>query len=85
MIKADLPQLQTLSHRLGTCSSDVDTLKSNLTALISGTDWAGGAADRFRSAWDSQFRPSLDALSAALVDASGEVNNRMIALDHAGN
>lgn len=85
MIKAELGQLDTLSRRLGACSSDVDALKSNLTALISGTDWSGGAADRFRTAWDSEFRPSLDSLTAALVDASSEVDRRRVALDQAGN
>lgn len=85
MIKADLPQLESLSRRLGVCSGDVHDLKANLSALISGTDWEGGAAARFREAWESQFRPALDQMSAALTDASSEVNNRKMALDRAGN
>ena len=85
MIKAELGKLDTLSRRLGTCSGDVDDLKANLTTLIGSTDWQGGAADRFRSAWESEFRPALDSLSAALVDGSTEVDRRRVALDHAGN
>jgi hypothetical protein len=81
MIKAELGQLDTLSRRLGACSGDVD----DLTSLITSTDWAGGAADRFRQAWDAEYRPALDSLSAALVDASTEVDRRRVALDAAGN
>jgi WXG100 family type VII secretion target len=85
MIKADLPQLESLSRRLGVCSGDVADLKANLSALINGTDWEGGAATRFRTAWESQFRPALDEMSTALTDASSEVNTRKMALDRAGN
>ena len=85
MIKADLNQLDTLSRRLGTCSGDVADLKANMTAMISSTDWAGGAATRFRDAWESQFRPALDEMASALTDASGEVTLRRAALDRAGN
>ena len=85
MIKADLPQLDTLSRRFGSCSGDVDHLKANLTGLISATDWEGGAANRFREAWHSHFRPALDELSRALVDGAHEVDRRRIALDRAGN
>lgn len=85
MIKADLPQLDTLSRRLGVCSGDVANLKANMTSLITGTDWEGGAALRFRDAWESQFRPALDQMATALTDASGEVNARKMALDRAGN
>ena len=85
MIKAELGQLDTLSRRLGTHSGDVDHLKASLTSLIHSTDWAGGAADRFRQAWESQFRPALDELSRALVDGAREVDRRRVALDRAGN
>jgi WXG100 family type VII secretion target len=85
VIQAELSELETLSRRLGTCSGEVDDLKRALTALIGTTTWAGGAAERFRQAWETQFRPALDALSTELVNASQEVDRRKIALDHAGN
>lgn len=85
MIRADLPQLDTLSRRLGTCSNDVAQLKANMTGLLSGTDWQGGAAQRVRDAWDSQFRPALDDMAAALDDMSAEVARRRAALNNAGN
>jgi WXG100 family type VII secretion target len=85
MIQAELAELEHLSRRLGTCSHEVHDLKQALTALIHTTTWTGGAADRFRQAWESQFRPALDALSAELTDASQEVDRRKIAIDHAAN
>ena len=85
MIQAELAELDTLSRRLGTCSGEVDDLKRALTTLINTTTWTGGAADRFRQAWESQFRPALDSLSTELVNASQEVDRRKVAIDHAAN
>lgn len=85
MIRADLPQLDVLSRRLSTCSQDVADLKANMTSLLDGTDWQGGAAQRVRTAWASQFRPALDEMAAALDDMSGEVAKRRAALNIAGN
>lgn len=85
MIQAELAELETLSRRLGTCSGEVDDLKRALSTVISTTTWTGGAADRFRQAWESQFRPALDNLSSALVDAGVEVDRRKVAIDQAAN
>lgn len=85
MIQAELRELETLSRRLGTCSGEVDDLKRALTTLISTTTWTGGAAERFRTAWESQFRPALDALATELTNASTEVDRRKVAIDHAAN
>jgi len=85
MIQAELSELETLSRRLGSCSGEVDDLKRALTTLIGTTTWTGGAAERFRQAWESQFRPALDALANELINASQEVDRRKIAIDQAAN
>ncbi len=85
MIQADLPELEALSRRLGTCSNEVHDLKQNLSSLIGSTTWSGGAAERFRQVWESQFRPALDAMANELTDASQEVDRRKMAIDHAAN
>ena len=85
MIQAELTELDTLSRRLGTCSGEVDDLKRALSTLIHTTTWTGGAAERFRQAWESQFRPALDALTNELMHASQEVDRRRVAIDHAAN
>lgn len=85
MIQAELSELDTLARRLGTCSGEVDDLKRALTALITTTTWTGGASERFRQAWEGQFRPALDALATELTSASQEVDRRRAAIDHAAN
>ena len=47
-----------------------------LTRDVESVWWKGGAAERFRSAWDSEYQPALRRLSQALVDASDEVLHR---------
>jgi uncharacterized protein YukE len=54
----------------------VDDLLAALTGEVDSTWWQGGAADRFRSAWEADYKPALRRLSEALVDASNEVRNR---------
>jgi WXG100 family type VII secretion target len=85
MIQADLAELEILSRRLGTCSHEVDDLKTALTTLINTTTWKAGSAERFRQAWETQFRPALDALVNELNHASQEVDRRKTAIDHAAN
>jgi len=85
MIQAELTELETLSRRLSACSGEVDQLKRALTAVIGTTTWTGGAAERFRHAWESQFRPALDSLATELTAASQEVDRRKIAIDQAAN
>jgi|tagenome__1003787_1003787.scaffolds.fasta_scaffold14970546_1 WXG100 family type VII secretion target len=85
MIQASLQELEALSRRLGTCSGEVDDLKRALATLIGTTTWTGGAADRFRQAWESQFRPALDTIATELTHASQEVDRRKVAIDHAAN
>lgn len=85
MIQANLHELEILSRRLGTCSGEVDGLKRALTTLINTTTWQAGSAERFRQAWESQFRPALDALATELSRASQEVDRRKVAIDQAAN
>jgi hypothetical protein len=85
MIQADLAELEILSRRLGTCSDEVADLKRALTTLINTTTWQAGSAERFRQAWETQFRPALDALSVELTRASQEVNRRKVDIDRAAN
>jgi len=52
-------------------------------------NWAvwrdAGDWERFRTVWESQFRPALDAMAAELTNASQEVDRRKVAIDHAAN
>lgn len=85
MIQAELTELETLSRRLDSCSSEVADLMRTLTTLINTTTWTGGAADRFRQAWETQFNPALRSLSTELVNAAQEVDRRKHLIDQAAN
>lgn len=85
MIQAELTELETLSRRLGSCSAEVADLMRALTTLINTTTWTGGAADRFRHAWETQFNPALRGLSTELVHAAQEVDRRKHLIDQAAN
>jgi uncharacterized protein YukE len=52
---------------------------------VNSTWWKGPAADRFRSAWESEFAPTMRRLEAALQQASQEINRRHEALLQAGS
>ena len=51
---------------------------------MNSTWWKGPAADRFRTAWESEFAPTLRRLEAALQQASAEISRRHDALTQAG-
>jgi WXG100 family type VII secretion target len=53
--------------------------------MIQAREWEGPAADRFASAWNSEFRTALNNLRTALDDAATEVHNRAQAIQQAGS
>jgi uncharacterized protein YukE len=85
VIGAEIPALQHLHVAFTQQSGTVDDLLATLNAEVGATWWQGGAADRFRAAWESDFQPALRRLSMALLDASGEVRNRADALVQVGS
>ena len=84
IIGGQIPQLDQLGVSFDRRSGEVEELLSSLRGELSSADWKGGAADRFRSAWESEYEPALRNLSTALVDASDEVKSRARALEQAG-
>lgn len=85
MIQAELTELETLSRRLDSCSGEVDQLMRALSTLINTTTWTGGAADRFRQSWETQFNPALKSLANELTNAASEVDRRKVMIDQAAN
>ena len=84
VIGGQIDQLDQLGVSFTRRSGEVDDLLGALRGELSSAYWKGGAADRFRSAWDSEYEPALRNLSAALVDASDEIKARARALEQAG-
>lgn len=84
VIGGQIPELERLHSHFVRESQAVDDLMASLNGDINATWWRGGAADRFKAAWESEYQPALKRLSQALVDAGHEVHNRAQALVAAG-
>jgi WXG100 family type VII secretion target len=78
-------QLQSLGQSFTRESGTVAQLTSTISSQVQSTWWKGGAADRFRSEWESEFAPTLRRLEAALQQASQEIVRRHQALEQAGS
>ena len=66
---ADVEQLRQLGSKLQAGASEIETQKSTLTKVLSGTDWKGPDADKFRGEWDSQHASNLKKVADALREA----------------
>jgi uncharacterized protein YukE len=84
VIGGEIGQLYGLKTSFERQSAAVDTLLRELRTQLGDTYWSGGAADRFRAAWHSEYEPALTHLSAALQDAATEVGRRAGALEQVG-
>lgn len=84
-IGAEMGQLQQLGQSFLREGQTVNQLTATISGQVNSTWWKGPAADRFRSAWESEFAPTLRRLEAALQDASREVGRRHDALTQAGS
>jgi WXG100 family type VII secretion target len=79
-IGANMEELQALGAKFTQEAQAVNELLSRVEGEVSRTQWQGPAADRFRGAWNNEFRPALRNLSQALEEASTEIKNRHTAL-----
>ena len=84
-VGGNLEQLTSLKQKFTTEAGDVQRLVSQISGAIEYTWWIGPAAERFKGAWNSDFRPALNRLEQALQEAAREVGNREQALRNAGN
>lgn len=84
-IGADMGQLESLKGTFDQKASVVADLRAAISSQLSGTQWQGPAADRFRNSWSSDFAPSLQRLEEALQEASAEIQRRHEALLQAGS
>ncbi len=84
-IGAEMGQLQQLGQTFSREGQNVAQLTAAISSQVNTTWWKGPAADRFRSAWESEFAPMMRRLEAALQQASQEVGRRHDALSQAGS
>jgi WXG100 family type VII secretion target len=84
VIGGEIIELGSLRQSFLRHSSAVQELMSALRGELDNVYWKGGAAERFRAAWQSEYEPALRNLSAALIEAGDEVGRRADALQQAG-
>lgn len=84
-IGATMEELDQLKRTFDNQSVNVADLSRNIDGVVHSTNWEGPAADRFRQAWDSDFKPMLERLRGSLGDAGTEVGRRRDALQAAGS
>jgi WXG100 family type VII secretion target len=83
-IGAEMGQLEQLGQTFSREGQNVQQLTSAITTQVQNTWWKGPAATKFQSSWESDFRPTMMRLQAALQEASQEIKRRHDALTQAG-
>jgi uncharacterized protein YukE len=84
LIGAEIGEMHALKSSFTRHSGQVEQLMTALRGELGTTWWRGGAAERFRNAWDTEYEPALRGLSRALVDAADEVGRRAEDIHRAG-
>jgi len=72
MFGANLADLDGLKGLFESKASEVDQLTKTLNNRVQpgATAWSGPGADKFRTAWTSDFQPAMVKLDAALKEAA---------------
>src|SRR3954453_12227586 len=70
-IGAEMGQLQSLGQSFTRESQTVAQLVATISGQVEATWWKGPAADRFRSAWESEVAPTMRRVDAGLRQARG--------------
>ena len=83
-IGGQIEELAALKQRFDKEGSTVHELTSAIDGQLNNTWWVGPASDRFRQAWQSEYKPALAKLQNALVVAGNEVAKRRQALIDVG-
>ena len=70
MLMMSKSQMEQLAANFSRQKETAEGVISAVQAGIDGTTWQGARADRFRSMWETEFRPSLRALCDMLGEHS---------------
>lgn len=83
-IGGTIEQMTTMGSTFNSKAEELDSLVQAISSALAATDWEGGAAVRFRSQWDGEFRQTFARVSEGLRECATEVTNRANALTQAG-
>ncbi|WAJ32779.1 hypothetical protein OUO20_17050 [Arthrobacter sp. FX8] len=82
---ADVEQLRQLGSKLLAGASEIETQKSTLTKVLSGTDWKGPDADKFRQEWSGTHTTMLTKVAEALKEAGAQAKRNAEQQSQASN
>jgi WXG100 family type VII secretion target len=83
-IGGTIEQMNTLGSQFQNEAAELGRLVSNISSQVEGTDWQGGAAQRFKDQWNGEFKSVFAKVQQGLEDCAQEVRNRANALEQAG-
>ena len=84
-IGGTVEQMTGIGSRFGAEADTIGTLAARITTQLNITDWEGGAAQRFRDQWNSEFKGVFMKVEAGLRECGTEINQRAAALTQVGS
>lgn len=83
-IGADINSMMTLKATFNSEAGNLRSLVSNIDRSVREVDWQGGAAEKFKGAWETEYKGKLGQLVDLLAASANEVQRRIEALEAAG-
>lgn len=83
-IGGTIEQMNTLGAKFQSEAAELGRLVSSISSQLAGTEWDGGAAQRFKDQWNGEFKSVFAKVQQGLEDSATEVRNRVSALEQAG-
>jgi uncharacterized protein YukE len=83
-IGQDVEEVQALSRNFQKQSELIATAKREIAGGVDKAWWIGGAADRFRAAWNEEYAPALQKIEQALREAGKSIKAQSDDIKRAG-
>lgn len=74
LVGADLDQMHALARALTQAAERLDTTTSTVSGSLSAVPWTGPDAERYRSQWHGESRPTMRSVVSALHEAANNVS-----------
>ena len=81
----EVAAVRQLATMFGAKADEIDQISTALTQQLSGTQWVGSDATRFRDEWQSIHASNLRAVSSALRDAQSAATTNANAQEQASS
>lgn len=82
-VGGELQQMEQLKKTFMDNVQRAQELQNQIDGRLNDTYWEGPAAERFKAAWNNEFKSALGKLREALTEAANEVDRRRKAIEQA--